>query len=83
MAVCRFKRGTLFYAQCPGPIGATCMPSWAALLVRKIPQNTAAGLPYTTPHCLPPAPYEVLTANRILGPRRAHILCKIKTKWPK
>ena len=39
--------------------------------------RTSVGLPYTSPHCLLPAPYGFLRANDILVVRPATIFCKI------
>ena len=40
--------------------------------------RTSVGPSYTTPHSLPPALYDFLTANHILGRPPANIFCKIK-----
>ena len=45
--------------------------------------RTSVGPPYIVLDCLPPAPYEFLTANHILGPRPASAFCKIKTNGRK
>ena len=35
------------------------------------------GYSRTSPHCMPPDPYDILMANHILGSRPANIFCKI------
>ena len=65
------------------------MASWlldlfaSKFLLRNGCFRTSVGLPYTTPHCLPPAPYEFLTADHILAPRPANTFCKINEKAEK
>ena len=58
-------------------------PFHSKFLLRNECFRTSVGLPYTTPHCLPPAPYEFLTADHILAPRPANTFCKINEKAEK